>query len=72
ASNRQLEGMVIIRFSITSEGIAQGIDIIKSSGYEILDRAGMKAVHNASPFPPPPNGFTSIPIEVPIIFKLIN
>lgn len=72
ASNRQIEGTVIIQFSITPEGIAREVSIIKSSGFEILDQAGIKAVRNASPFPPPPINLASTPIEVPIIFQLIN
>ncbi|HJX31896.1 MAG TPA: energy transducer TonB [Thermodesulfobacteriota bacterium] len=72
ASIRQIQGTVIIHFIITLEGIIKGVDVVQSSGFTVLDRAGLKAVKDASPFPKPPVEFfqTAVSIEVPIVFEL--
>ncbi len=73
ASLRQIQGTVIIHFIITLEGIVKGVDLVQSSGFTVLDQAGLKAVKDASPFPKPPVEFfqTAVSIEVPILFELI-
>ena len=73
ASLRQVQGTVIIHFIITLEGIIKGVDVVQSSGFTVLDQAGLKAVKDASPFPRPPVEFfqTAVSIKVPIVFELI-
>jgi TonB family protein len=73
ASLRQIKGTVVIHFIITLEGIIKGVDVVQSSGFTVLDQAGLKAVKDASPFPKPPVEFfqTAVSIEVPIVFELI-
>ena len=73
ASLRQIQGTVVIHFIITLEGIVKRIDVVQSSGFTVLDQAGLKAVKDASPFPKPPVDFfqTAVSIEVPILFELI-
>ena len=73
ASLRQIQGTVIIHFIITLEGIIKGVDVAQSSGFTVLDQAGIKAVKDACPFPKPPVDFfqTAVSIEVPIVFELI-
>ena len=73
ASLRQIQGTVIIHFIITLEGIIKGVDVVQSSGFTVLDQAGLKAVKDASPFPRPPVEFfqTAVSIKVPIVFELI-
>jgi TonB family protein len=73
ASLRQIQGTVVIHFIITLEGIIKGVDVVQSSGFTVLDQAGLKAVKDASPFPKPPVEFfqTAVSIEVPIVFELI-
>jgi|GEM_PF-1773360 len=74
ASLRQIQGTVVIHFIITLEGIIKGVDVVQSSGFTVLDQAGLKAVKDASPFPKPPVEFfqTAVSIEVPIVFELIG
>lgn len=57
AANRGLQGSVGLEFSIAKSGRATKIKVIKSSGYSILDNAIVKAVREASPFAPLPDGF---------------
>jgi TonB family protein len=73
AKLRQIKGTVVIHFIITLEGIIKGVDVAQSSGFTVLDQAGLKAVKDASPFPKPPKDFfqTPVSIEVPIVFELI-
>jgi len=73
ASLRKIQGTVVIHFIITLEGIIKGVDVVQSSGFTVLDQAGLKAVKDASPFPRPPVEFfqTPVSIEVPIVFELI-
>ena len=72
ATLQQIQGIVVVHFIITLEGTIKGIDVVQSSGFTVLDQAGLKAVKDASPFPRPPEDFfqTAVFIEVPIVFEL--
>jgi colicin import membrane protein len=50
-----LEAIISITINKNGEIIIQGIK--KSSGDVLYDRSAIKAITNASPLPPPPNGF---------------
>lgn len=45
------EGTVVVRFTLLRDGQLKEIDIVKSSGYALLDKAAVSAVKNASPYP---------------------
>jgi protein TonB len=60
-------GMVKVSFIISSDGSVRRIEILKSSGFEILDRNAIEAVKKASPFPKPP---AEAQIIIPILYKL--
>jgi len=51
ARRRGIEGEVELGFALDSKGLADGLMILASSGYSILDRAAMQTVHRAQPFP---------------------
>ncbi len=51
ARRRGIEGEVELGFALNSKGLADGVMILASSGYAILDRAAMQTVHRAQPFP---------------------
>lgn len=72
ARMRQLQGTVVVHFVITLEGTVKTLKIIQSSGYTVLDEAGLKAIRDASPFPRPPDKLVKgeIPVEIPIVFEL--
>lgn len=52
-----LQGELVMKFSIAKSGRVQNIEMIKSSGYEMLDRAAKKALEDASPFNPLPDSW---------------
>jgi protein TonB len=61
------EGMVKVSFIISFDGSVRRIEVLKSSGFEILDRNAIEAVKKASPFPKPP---AEAQIIIPILYKL--
>lgn len=52
-----LQGNLIMKFSITKSGNVDDIEIIKSSGYPMLDDAAKQALLDASPFNPLPGNW---------------
>lgn len=72
ARAKHMEGIVTIRFVITPDGKTKAIEIAKSSRYKILDRAALRAVKDAAPFPKPPRQFFKgeVPFEITIVFEL--
>ena len=69
--NRE-EGTVKVRFVIASSGAVSEVKVIKSSGFDLIDRAAVAAVEDAAPFPPLPEGLSGsrLPVTVPIRFSL--
>ena len=61
------EGKVNASFIVSSNGFVKGIKILKSSGFEILDKNAIEAIKGASPFPNPP---VEAQIIIPILYKL--
>ncbi len=51
ARERGIEGIVRLRFRLSPSGAVEKIEIIQSSGYEILDTASIGAVYRAAPMP---------------------
>jgi protein TonB len=66
------QGIVQLAFSLDQQGHVTTSRIIKSSGYEALDKETLELVKRAEPFPPPPAGMGagSIDLTVPIRFNL--
>jgi protein TonB len=54
--NVRARGSALVAFSITSGGGLGGVSIARSSGSAALDRAAVKVVRRAAPFPKPPSG----------------
>jgi TonB family protein len=65
ARERGIEGEVRLRFKLNSAGSVETVEVVKSSGYEILDTASIKAVYRAAPMPSVPGW-----IELPIAYVL--
>lgn len=67
-----MEGRVIVRFTIASDGGLRSVDVWKSSNKKALDEAALQAVRSAAPFPVPPRHLFKdvIPLELAIIFEL--
>jgi len=72
AKIREVEGRVTIGFIILPEGNAKSVKVVKSSTYEMLDQAALKAVKDASPFSRPPVRLFGgeVPLKITIVFEL--
>ena len=71
AARKGMKGEVGLEFAIGKDGRASRIRVIKSSGYEILDKAIIQAIQLASPFSPLPSGFGKNRIVVTGSFRYI-
>ncbi|HXA48405.1 MAG TPA: energy transducer TonB [Burkholderiaceae bacterium] len=71
AQKRGLQGRVILKIHVLASGQPDNVSVAKSSGYDILDDAAVKAV-TAWMFDPAKRGQTPIDgwVNVPINFKL--
>ena len=54
--NVNARGAAVVSFSIAANGGLASVSLSGSSGSSALDRAAVRVVRNAAPFPPPPNG----------------
>lgn len=67
----QKEGRVTVQFIIGLSGIVKDIRIIEPCRHDLLNKAALKAVRDASPFPKPPRRFfdRDVPLQLNIIFE---
>ncbi len=72
ARKREVEGQVLVQFTINLDGSLKGLKILKKSPHGILNRAALSAVEDAAPFPKPPaKEFTRpIPLQITIVFHM--
>ncbi|MEC9487682.1 MAG: energy transducer TonB [Prosthecochloris sp.] len=63
------EGIVHLRLVIAADGTIKSLNILNASGYSTLDKAALKAVRKAGPFPPPP-AENQQAITVPLTYSL--
>ena len=57
AVRRGNQGKVILKFTIHKNGKVSNIELLSSSGYQVLDKSIMDAIKLAGPFPPLPKSF---------------
>jgi len=62
-----IQGTVTVAFIIEADGQARNATVSQTSGHQSLDESALRAVQNASPFPPPPE---TARIVIPISFSL--
>jgi TonB family protein len=60
-----IEGTAVVRFRLRPEGRVEAVEIVDSSGSEILDKASLETVHAAAPFP-----YKAGWLKVGIVFKI--
>ncbi len=60
-----IEGIAEVQFRITRDGTVEGVTVVKSSGFSLLDHASVETIKRAAPFPPIPGI-----IRVPISYRL--
>ncbi len=65
ARERGIEGVVHLRFRLKPQGEVDRVEIVKSSGFDILDQASVTTVYRASPMP-----YVTGWIELPIAYVL--
>ena len=67
----QEEGKVILRVSVTPQGLAESVEVKTSSGSERLDQAALRAVKQWK-FVPARRGDVAVQswVQVPVQFKL--
>lgn len=66
------QGIVVVRFTISRAGQVGSINVLRSSGSEALDDAGLALVRRAAPFPPLPDDFNGplLTLTLPLSFGL--
>jgi len=52
ARRRQVEGESTVAFEVAASGSAADVEVVRSSGSALLDRAAERAVRDAAPLPP--------------------
>ena len=67
-----LKGVTYIQFDIMKDGSLGRLDLIKSSGYKILDDEALRAIRDSAPFQPLPEDWDMerYPIRAAVIFYL--
>jgi len=61
----RIEGVALVRFEISHDGSARGVQLFRTSGKPSLDRAATRAVLDAAPLP-----WVYGKLEVPVRFEL--
>lgn len=72
ARNSGIEGRAGVKMTILRDGRLEKAEITESSGYKILDRAALRSVQDAAPFPPIPEAakLDKIQMSINLTFKL--
>ncbi len=65
ARERGIEGTVLVRFKVLPSGDIEAVDVVRSSGMQILDEASVKTVYRAAPMP-----YVKGWVEVPMVYEL--
>jgi TonB family protein len=65
ARERGIQGVVHVRFKLRPSGDVEAVEIVKSSGYDVLDTASIRTVYRAAPMP-----YVSGWVEVPMAYVL--
>jgi len=60
-----IEGIAEVQFRIAGDGTVEGVTVVKSSGFPVLDQASVETIKRAAPFPP-----IRGTIRVPISYRL--
>lgn len=61
------QGSVKVSFIIREDGTVEGLRIVKSSGYGVLDRNVMETIREVQPFPKPP---VKAELVIPVVYAL--
>ena len=64
AGDRGVEGQLLIEFHIAKDGRLESIELVHTSGTQILDEAALTAVKLAQPFPPVPDEISKANVAI--------
>ncbi len=67
ARRRGWSGRIEVLFRVATDGSLIDAEIVRSSGYPLLDRQALKAIKKAAPFSPPPQ---IAQFRMPVVFQL--
>lgn len=72
ARQRGWEGQVLLRFNVVADGGLERIEIARSSGYDILDRAAIEAMQRVERLPAAVVALRghSLAMQLPVIYRL--
>jgi periplasmic protein TonB len=72
ARRRQLQGIVVMVFTISSGGQIESYRVGQSSGHDLLDEAAKETIRKVGHFPPFPTDLNrqKLTIEIPLAFRL--
>lgn len=71
AARNGKQGNVFLEFSISKNGKASKIKVLRSSGYRILDDSIVQAIQEASPFAPLPESISKEELRITGTFSYI-
>lgn len=72
AQRLNIQGVVLLQFTITADGSIQSTRLRRSSGHGLLDEAAQETVRKVGRFPPLPIalGREKLAVEIPLAFRL--
>ncbi len=72
ARRRQLQGVVVLEFTIAAGGEIESYGVSRSSGQDLLDEAAKETIRRVGHFPPFPANLNrrKLSIAVPLAFHL--
>ncbi len=67
-----IQGVLYLKFDIMKDGSLGNLELLKSSGYKILDDEALKSIRDSAPFQPLPEewGMERYPIRAAVVFYL--
>ncbi len=66
-----VQGRLLMRFIISKDGSLAEVTILRSSGVALLDQEAVRAIRNASPFPPLPERMNTERLAVTATFEYL-
>ncbi len=66
-----IQGRLLIRFIINKNGSLASVNILRTSGSGLLDQEAVRAIRNASPFPPIPDRMNTETLTVTATFEYL-
>lgn len=69
AAQREIQGILQLKITVNRKGELLDVDLVKSSGYDILDFEAIQAVYRAAPFGPLPKHYPHPDLKINAHFR---